>query len=154
MSDEAKKLLNVPVEFEVAGRKLQLTPMKLLSSLRAQEIIEPFVHDLTSGDATINVTRLSMRYATQLFELCVVMLGGEKERGFLESLDEESYETLLWKLVGVNSDFFGRRVRAMTLAQVSHLLPNAAGQSTPPGTNPNLTSEAAETPPGPTPSQP
>jgi hypothetical protein len=155
MSDGLKKLANVPVEYEVAGRTLYLTPMKLLSALRAQEIVEPFVHDLVSGDETINVTRLSMRYALKMFELCVVMLG-EKERAWLESLDEESYEALLWKLVGVNSDFFGRRVRAMTLARLQHLLPREDGKSTSLGASPSQTpSDATSEPqPGPTPSAP
>lgn len=114
---ELDTLLNVPTEVAIAGKTLQLTPIRFGELAQTLALAGPLLTELAAPDT--RWIDLILRHSDLLLPLAAQL--SRQPQDWVASLALDDAADLLGHCVAVNADFFSRRLAPMLVRQMSSL---------------------------------
>ncbi len=124
MSD-LEQLVPQPVAIEVAGRSLEITPIRVKELAAMVKAVAPLFDELVAG---VSVVELLERHAESIIDIAII--GARCEREWLDELHLGDLAELVEAVIAVNADFFTRQIKGAIQRMAAKL-----------NQNPNLGSE-------------
>lgn len=101
-----KDLQALPATVEVAGKKLEIRPIRFGQLHQVVEQLGPALSDLAAPEITME--ELLVRHTKRLLPLVELLTGAERQ--WLEQLDLADTATIVSALIEANTDFFVNRM--------------------------------------------
>ncbi len=136
MQDDINTLAPQPERLVIAGKDIDILPVKVGQLPRLLAAIKPILAELTAGDM---MAALSAQ-PDQSLEAIAILCG--QPRTWLDDLDMDDLVKLAGVCLEVNADFFVRRLAPAIQTASQRLTPIMAGLTLPNGSSPTGTGTA------------